>query len=103
METVCVNNQVSYSYQLVPGISLQSYSFNVAKICGVPNGLLVKAQGVLNKLEGGQTLIQVMQNDQPQNVTNFKGFIREILSLSGEGEEFKTKLKAILDKYLNVV
>ena len=48
------NNDILFLHKLVPGPSDRSYGVEVARLAGVPEGVIRRAREILTELEGGQ-------------------------------------------------
>lgn len=68
MEILLSEENLRYSYRLINGLCLKSYSLNIAKICGIDEKVISKSQSTLNSLEKGDSLFEVMRKDFSPNL-----------------------------------
>ena len=62
------NQEVLFLRKIVEGKANRSYGIHVAKLAGLPNQVLERAQEILNQLEGGETTSISLDNPPiPEN------------------------------------
>ncbi len=55
------NNEIIFMHKIVPGVANRSYGIHVAKMAGMPESVVVRAENVLTELENNG--VQVSQNE----------------------------------------
>lgn len=78
------NNEIIFMHKIVPGVANRSYGIHVAKMAGMPESVVARAEAVLSGLEKG-TKTNVMQNKSGQkSKLQVKDDVAPQLSLFGE-------------------
>ena len=53
------NNEIIFMHKIVNGVANRSYGIHVAKMAGMPESVVARAESVLNELEhGGNTTVK---------------------------------------------
>ena len=80
------NNEIIFMHKIVPGVANRSYGIHVAKMAGMPESVVARAEQVLSGLENGNKIDAPQPQSQPQTKSKTKLQVKddsEQLSLFG--------------------